>query len=71
MSFAEVLEELPALSLEQRQELIARAIQLDDLGLSASQAALVQERLDAHRASPESSVPFEKMKQQLRSLVGR
>ena len=71
MSFAEVLEELPALSLEQRQELIARAIQLDDLGLSASQAALVQERLDGHRASPESSVPFEKMKQQLRSLVGR
>ncbi len=71
MSFAEVLEELPALSLAQRQELIARAIQLDDVGLSASQEALVQERLDAHRASPESSVPFEKMKQQLRSLVGR
>ena len=71
MSFAEVLEELPALSLAQRQELIARAIQLDDLGLSASQEALVQERLDGHRASPESSVPFEKMKQQLWSLVGR
>lgn len=70
MSFAEVLEELPALSLAQRQELVARAIQLDDQGLSAAQDALVQERLDAHRASPKSSVPFAKMKQQLRSLVG-
>lgn len=71
MSFAEVLEELPDLSLAQRQELIARVIQLDDVGLSASQEALVQERLDAHRTSPESSVPFEMMKQQLWSLVGR
>ena len=69
MSFAEVLEELPALSLAQHQELVARAIQLDDQGLSEAQDALVQ-RLDAHRASPESSVPFAKMKQHLRSLVG-
>lgn len=70
MSFAEVLEELPALSLAQRQELVARAIQLDDQGLTNVQEALVQERLDAHRSSPESSLPFSKMKQQLRSLVG-
>jgi hypothetical protein len=56
MSFAEVFEELTALSLAQRQELIARAIQLDDVGLSAS---------------PESSVPFRSMKKHLQSLVGR
>jgi hypothetical protein len=71
MSFAEVLEELPAFSLAQRQELVARAIQLDDQGLNNAQEALVQERLDAHHRSPESSLPFETMKQQLRSLVGR
>jgi hypothetical protein len=69
MSFAEVLEELPALSLAQRQEPVARAIQLDDQGLTNAQEALVQERLDAHRASPESSVPFSKMKTLLRSLI--
>ena len=71
MSFAEVLEELSGLSLEQRQELVARAIALDDQGLSSDQEALVQERLHAHRVSPESSVPFDKMKQQLRSLADR
>ena len=69
MSFAEVLEELPALSLAQRQEPVARAIQLDDQGLTNAQEALVQERLDAHRVSPESSVPFSKMKTLLRSLI--
>lgn len=71
MSFAEVLEELPALSLAQRQELVARAIALDDQGLSGEQEALVQERLDAHRAAPDSSVSFAEMKTRLRSLVGR
>lgn len=71
MSFAEVLEELPALSLAQRQELVARAIALDDQGLSGEQEALVQERLDAHHAAPDSSFPFAEMKTRLRSLVGR
>jgi hypothetical protein len=71
MSFAEVLEELPALSLAQRQELVAKAIALDDQGLSNEHEALVQERLDAHRADPESSVSFDEMKTRLRSLVGR
>lgn len=71
MSFAEVLEALPALSFAQRQQLLARAIQMDDQGLSVSEEALVQERLDAHRASPNSSVSFAEMKTRLRSLVDR
>lgn len=69
MSFAEVLEESPALSLAQRQELVARAIQLDDQGLTYAQEAFVQEKLDAHLASPDSSVSFAEMKTRLRSLV--
>ena len=38
MSFAEVLQELSALTFEQRQELIRRAVELDDPPLSEADA---------------------------------
>ena len=67
MSFAEVLQELPALTFEQRQVLIRRAVELDDTGLSPADEALVESRLAAHRAAPETSVPLEEMKSRLRT----
>ncbi len=66
MSFAQVLDELPALTLEQRQLLIRRALELDDPPLPASDEALVESRLAAHRADPNSSVPLAEMKARLR-----
>ncbi len=42
MSFAEVLQELPALTFEQRQLLIRRALELDDPPLSEAEEALVE-----------------------------
>ena len=67
MSFAQVLEELPALTVEQRQIVIRRALELDDPPLSDADEALIEARLAAHRANPESSVPLEEMKARLRS----
>ena len=67
MSFAEVLQELPVLTVEQRQLLIRRALELDDSPLAPEDEALVQERLAAHRQNPESAVPLDGMKQRLRS----
>lgn len=67
MSFAQVLEELPVLTVEQRQLLIRKAIELDEPPLSAEDEALVEARLDAHRANPESSVPLDEMKARLRA----
>lgn len=67
MSFAQVLEELPALTFEQRQLLIRRALELDDPPLSNADEALVESRLAAHRADPGSSVSLDEMKAQLRS----
>jgi hypothetical protein len=67
MSFAEVLEELPALTVEQRQLLIRRTLELDDPALSPTEEALVESRLKAHGKNPASSVDLEKMKQRLRS----
>jgi len=67
MSFNQVLDELPELTLEQRQVLIRKAVELDDAPLSKADETLVEARLAAHRANPDSSVPLAKMKDRLRS----
>ncbi len=67
MSFADVLDQLPAFTLVQRQMLVRRALELDDPGLSGSDETLVEERLAAHRVDPASAVPSDEMKARLRS----
>lgn len=67
MSFTKVLEEISNLTFEQRQLLIRRAIELDDLPLSESEAALVEQRLAEHHADPDSSIPLDEFKVRLRS----
>ena len=67
MSFAEVLDELPALTFEQRQLLIRKAVELDDRSLPAADEAMVESRLAGHQANPGSSIPLDQMKQRLRS----
>ncbi len=67
MSFAEVLLELPSLTLSERHQLIRRALDLDDPPLSPADEALVEKRLAAHRKNPASAVPLETMKVRLRS----
>jgi hypothetical protein len=67
MSFAEVLAELPALTVQQRQMVIRRALELEDPPLSAAEEFLIETRLAEHRQNPASSVPLEEMKDRLRS----
>ena len=67
MSFAEVMEQLPSLTLQQRQVLVRRALELDDSPLSLADEVLVENRLAAHRQNPASSVPLETMKTRLRA----
>ncbi len=55
------------MTMAQRQKLIRRALELDDLPLSSADEALVESRLAAHRANPGSSVPLAAMKKRLRS----
>ena len=66
MSFAEVLQELPTLTVSERQLLIRRALELDEPALSAEDEALVESRLAEHRQNPGSAVPLEEMKTRLR-----
>jgi hypothetical protein len=67
VSFKEVLAESPSFSLDQRQLLVRRALELDDPALSAQDEALVEERLADHRRDPKSSVSLDEMKARLRS----
>lgn len=67
MSFNEVIAELPRLTFEERQLLIRRALELDDPPLSATDEELVEARLAAHHADPNSSVPLNEIKGRLRS----
>ncbi len=66
MSFAQVLELLPELSIEERQILVRSVLELDDPALDAAEESLAQSRLAAHRANPASSVSLDEMKRRLK-----
>ena len=69
MTIAEVIEELPSLTLEERQLLIRRALDLDDPPLSQPDETLVERRLAAHHADPDSSIPLGEIKDRLRKRI--
>ena len=67
MSFAELLQELPSLTVEQGQLVIRRALEVDDPALSPEDEALSDARLAALRGNPDSAVSLDEMKSRLRS----
>jgi hypothetical protein len=71
MSFNEVLLELPALTFEQRQLLVRRALELDDAPMNPADEALVESRLAALRDVPTSAVSLDEMKSRLRTRYGK
>jgi hypothetical protein len=71
MSFNEVLLELPAWTLEQRQLLVRRALELDDSPLNPADEFLVESRLEALRDAPASAVSLDEMKLRLRTRDGK
>jgi hypothetical protein len=71
MSFDEVLLELPALTVEERQLLIRRAVELDEAPISPADESLVESRLAALRQAPSSVVSLDEMKHRLRTRQGK
>ncbi len=57
MSFAEILEEIPSLSFAQRQELVRRAIAIDEDELTPGENALLDARMEAFQRDPEAGIP--------------
>lgn len=71
MSFNELLHELPSLSIEERQLLVRRALELDDAGLSEAEEALVATRLAEHSKDPGSAIGLEEMNARLRARASK
>lgn len=67
MSLAQILDELPAFTVAERQLLVRRAIELDDPIMLAEDEQLVLTRLDHHRRDPSSAISLADMKASLRS----
>jgi putative addiction module component (TIGR02574 family) len=67
MSATEIINELPKLTESERRAVFGKLLQLEDLPLSEADEALVESRLAAHRADPDSSVTLDEMKRRLRS----
>ena len=69
MSIQDVLAELPALTVAERQMLVRRALDLDESGLTAEVESLVEDRLADHRRNPGSAVSLDEMKSRLGSRL--
>jgi len=67
MSLTEILAEIPKLSFAERQELVRRAIEVEDQDLTAEEKGILEERLVDFRRNPNSGTPGE----QLRAEVSR
>ncbi len=70
MSKAEILDEIPKLTPEERDEIRRKLDELDD-SLTADEWALVDARMEAHRRDPASAIPIEEMKAGLRARFAR
>lgn len=66
MSFNEVLQELPGLTVGQRQVIIRRALELDEPLFAPQDEALVEDRLAKHRQDPTTAISLDEMKARLR-----
>jgi putative addiction module component (TIGR02574 family) len=62
MSLTEILSEMPKLSFAERQELVRRAIEVEDADLTPEEKAILDERLDDFRHNPNSGVPADQLK---------
>jgi hypothetical protein len=58
MSLTEILEEIPKLSFAERQELVRRAIEVEDADLTTEEEAI----LDDFRRNPDSGIPADQLK---------
>ena len=77
MSKAEILEQLPKLTKEERKEIRRRLAELDpdewwdeDDPLSDDEKALIEERIAAHERDPANAVPWEEFEARLKQRLG-
>ena len=65
MSLTEILAEIPKLSFSERQELIRRAIEVEDHDLTSEEKAILDERLEDFHRSSNSGILAEQLKDEV------
>lgn len=65
MSLTEILAEIPRLSFAERQELVRRAIEVEDQDLTTEEKAILDERLADFRQHPNAGIPAEQVKDEV------
>ena len=71
MSFAEILEEIPNLSFTQRQELVRRAIALDEDDLTPGENALLDARMEDFRRDPGAGISLEQLREHIAARLSQ
>jgi putative addiction module component (TIGR02574 family) len=78
MSKAEILQELPKLTKEERYEIRVKLAEMDGDGwldeddpLTDEEKKLIDARLAEHEANPQSAIPLEEFKSRLNEKFGR
>ncbi len=77
MSLAEILDELPRLTPEERHQVVEKVLALegdwieDDEALSPEERRLVESRLAAHDLDPDSALRWEDVKARLKARFVR
>lgn len=64
------MAQLPSLTVEQRQLLMRRAVELDNPALSPADERLVEERRAEYLRNPSSGLSLEEIESQLRAKFG-
>jgi putative addiction module component (TIGR02574 family) len=71
MSLTEILAEIPKLSFAERQELVRRAIEVEDQDLTGEEKGILEERLADFRRNPNSGIPGEQLKAEVLQRLNR
>jgi putative addiction module component (TIGR02574 family) len=77
MSKTEILEELPKLTPEDRDEIRLKLAEIDgdrwfdgDDPLTDEQKALIESRIEEHERNPETAIPWDEFKARLNRRLG-
>lgn len=65
MSLTEILAEIPKLSFAELQELVRRAIEVEDQDLTAEEKAILDQRLADFGQNPNTGIPAEQLKDEV------
>ena len=77
MSKTQILDELPRLKTEDRQEILDKLLELEGAGwiadsdLADEERQLIESRLEAHRRNPDAVVPWEDVEAKLLARLGK